>query len=100
MRMVGNLIKMIKNLGKHDVSFEEAEECIWSTVAVVSEDAKHSTDEEKRFNLLSVSPKGRVIHITFCKRNSGEETRIISARLAGRKEKKKIFRSVWRGCGL
>lgn len=91
MKMVGNLLKMISNLDKHGIPFEEAEDCIWSTVAHVEEDSKHSTETEKRFHLISISPKNRVLFIVFCKRNNGQETRIISARKANKKERKKYF---------
>jgi uncharacterized DUF497 family protein len=94
MKIVGNLLKMLSNLGKHKVSFVEAEACIWSTVAIEEEDRQHSTEQEKRFQLLSISPNGRVLLIVFCKRNLGSETRIISARPASKKERKKYYQ-VW-----
>lgn len=91
MKMVGNLLKMLSNFDKHGIPFEEAEECIWSTVAHVEEDTKHSTDLETRFHLISKSPNNRIIFVVFCKRNNGLETRIISARKASKKERKKYF---------
>lgn len=85
-----NGFKFFYNRFVHGVPFLEAAECIFSTQAIAMEDAKHSTDTEKRFNLISISPKGRVLLVGFCKRQDGSETRIISARPASRKERKKL----------
>ena len=90
LKIVGNLKKMRSNLEKHDVSFQEAEDCIWSSVAIVAKDEKHSTEDENRFILTTISPLNRVIIIVFCRRPT-LETRIISARPANRKERKQYF---------
>ncbi len=81
--------KFIYNRFWHGVPFMEAAACIFSTQSIVVEDIKHSTLAEKRFNLISVSPKNGVLLVGFCKRRNGTETRIISARIASRKERKK-----------
>ena len=85
-----NGFKFFYNRFVHGVAFQEAAECIFSTQAIAVEDLKHSTDTEKRFNLISISPTGRVLLVGFCKRQNGLETRIISARPASRKERKKF----------
>ena len=83
--------KVLLNSKVHGVSLKEAAECIFSTQAIVLDDFKHSTKSEKRFNLISISPKNRILLVGFCKRQNGYETRIISARQASRKERKKFF---------
>jgi uncharacterized DUF497 family protein len=83
-----NGFKFFYNRNVHGVPFEEAAECIFSTQAISVEDLKHSTENEKRFNLISISPAGRVLLVGFCKRQNGFETRIISARPASRKERR------------
>lgn len=83
-----NGFKFVYNWFVHGVPFREAAECIFSTQAIALEDPKHSTSTEKRFNLISVSPKGRILLVGFCKRQKGYETRVISARPASRKERR------------
>jgi uncharacterized DUF497 family protein len=81
-----NGFKYYYNKIVHDVDFNEAAECIFSTQAIVHNDTKHSLVED-RFNLISISPNGRVLSVGFCKRQNNRETRIISARIASRKER-------------
>lgn len=83
-----NGFKFFYNWLVHGVPFKEAAKCIFSTKAILNDDPKHSTESEKRFKLISVSPAGRVLWVGFCKRRKGLETRIISARPASRKERK------------
>lgn len=75
----------------HKVSFQEAAKCIFSANALVLEDRAHSKPSEKRFNLISAAPSGRVLTVGFCKRQDKSETRIISARPSSRKERRKYF---------
>jgi uncharacterized DUF497 family protein len=86
-----NGFKYFYNRRVHGVPFEEAAECIFSTQAIVDEDIEHSTPTERRFNLISVSPVGRVLLVGVCKRFNGLQTRIISARRASRKERRRYF---------
>jgi uncharacterized DUF497 family protein len=83
-----NGFKFFYNRFVHGVPFYEAAECIFSTQAIAIDDRLHSTPTEKRFNLISISPAGRVLLVGFCKRKNGIETRVISARPASRKERK------------
>ncbi len=83
-----NGFKFFYNRIVHCVPFKEAAECIFSTQTIYFDDLRHSTAMERRFNLISVSPSGRVLQVGFCKRQNGLETRIISARPASRKERK------------
>lgn len=89
-----NGFKYFYNKYVHGVPFDEAAECIFSTQATAIEDLKHSTPAEKRYNLITISPKERVLCVGFCKRQNGYETRIISARPASRKERK-AYEAVW-----
>ena len=85
-----NGFKFFYNRFVHGVPFREAAECIFSTQAIVIDDPKHSTETEKRFNLITTSPAGRVLFVGFCKRQNGLETRIISARRASPKHRKQL----------
>lgn len=87
---VGNFYKMWISCFARGISFNEAAVSIRAVTAIVEKDIKHSTATEERFNLIALSPKNRVLHITFCKRDSGFVTRIISVRIADRKERKQL----------
>ncbi len=74
-----------KNLKKHRVTNEEAEE-IFVNNPLISKDPKHSTKREKRYQSTGLTNKGKTLFISFTLRNN--KIRIISARLASRKERK------------
>ncbi|HUY13141.1 MAG TPA: BrnT family toxin [Terriglobia bacterium] len=77
--------KARSNLRKHGVSFEEAASVFRDILSVTVSDPLHST-EESRFVTLGRSERGRtlvVVHTEF-----GDAIRIISARLATRRERK------------
>jgi len=73
-----------KNLKKHDVSNQEAEEVFFNKPIVFSEDRKHSTTE-KRYMLWGKTNTNRNLTIFFTIRNN--RVRVISARDMHKKER-------------
>lgn len=84
MKIEYNEQKSQKNIQKHGVTFEEAEEALYDPFALVMEDGQ-SVDEE-RFLLLGKSKKERVLMVVYALRHE-DAIRIISARKATGKEK-------------
>jgi uncharacterized DUF497 family protein len=82
--------KAKSNRLKHGVSFEEAATAFLDPVGLDGEDGEHSESEERRLRLAK-SSLGRILVIayTFRRKDDEEVTRIISARRASRKERKK-----------
>jgi uncharacterized DUF497 family protein len=82
--------KAKSNRLKHGVSFEEAATAFLDQDALDGEDLEHSESEARRLRLAKSSP-GRVLVIAYTiRRKDNEEiTRIISARRASRKERKR-----------
>ena len=76
-----------KSAGKHAVSMAEAEQVFFNDPLLLLEDAKHS-QRENRHHALGKSDEGRLLHITFTLRRSGEKIRVISARDMHKKERK------------
>lgn len=77
--------KAAGNERKHDVSFDEAATVFGDTLSLTIADPGHS-DEEDRFVLLGESFRGRLLVIVHTDRE--DRIRIISARLATRKERR------------
>jgi uncharacterized DUF497 family protein len=74
---------------KHGISFEEAATAFLDPAGLDGEDVEHSESEERRLRLAK-SSLGRILVIAYTMRRDDEEvTRIISARCASRKERKK-----------
>jgi len=75
---------------KHGVSFEEAATAFADPDGLDGEDLEHSLIEPRRLRLAK-SALSRVLVIAYTTRRRGDEeiTRIISARRAGRKERKR-----------
>lgn len=73
-----------KNLKKHDVSNQEAEEVFFNKPIVFSEDKKHSTTE-KRYMIWGKTNTNRSLTIFFTIRKN--KIRIISARDMHKKER-------------
>jgi len=75
---------------KHGVSFEEAATAFADPDGLDGEDLEHSLIEPRRLRLAK-SALRRVLVIAYTTRRRGDEeiTRIISARRAGRKERKR-----------
>ncbi len=72
------------NLLKHDVSFEEAVTAFYDPLARTIEDPDHTPDEQ-RFLLMGLSSRGRLLVIAHA--DLDYQVRIISARLATRRER-------------
>jgi uncharacterized protein len=72
------------NLKNHGVSFTEAELAFEDFYAIEEFDEENSTEKEKRFKMLAMAEE-RVLVVVYTMR--GENYRIISARLAERKER-------------
>jgi uncharacterized protein len=79
-----DLDKARLNLKKHGVSFDEASTSFRDPLSQTIEDPLHSENEE-RFVLVGRSIQGRLLVIVHMDR--GERVRIISARLATKKER-------------
>jgi len=75
--------KAADNRAKHKVSFEEAVTVFGDPLGRITDDPRHSDDEE-RFVLLGQSRRRRVLVVMFTER--GEAIRLISARKATRRE--------------
>jgi uncharacterized protein len=78
--------KALWNLQKHGVSFAEASTVFGDALAATIADRKHS-EVELRFITMGMSAEGRLIVVAHC--DAEETTRIISARRAIRKERKR-----------
>ena len=79
-----DLKKAAANLRKHKVSFAEAASVFLDPLARTFSDPDHS-DEEDREITLGSSSKQRVLFVSHCERS--DRVRIISARMATRKER-------------
>jgi uncharacterized DUF497 family protein len=75
-----------KNLEKHNVTTQEAEEVFVLEPFLISEDAKHSTALEKRFSGLGQTKRQRKLFVAFTVRE--EHIRVISIRDMKRIERK------------
>ena len=73
------------NFRKHKVSFDEAKTVFDDPLFVIFADPDHSI-AEKRFIIMGESVKRRLLVVSYTERSS---TRLISARKATRKERKK-----------
>lgn len=74
------------NLKAHDVSFDEAQEAFLDPNAVEFYDADHSTQTEKRYNLIGLSSR-RLLFVVYTELE-GSTVWIISARKAENKQRK------------
>jgi uncharacterized protein len=77
--------KALRNLSKHGVSFQEAATVFGDPLAITYFDPDRS-EEEDRFLTFGHSSAGRLLVLSHTDRD--DRTRIISARLATRKERK------------
>lgn len=82
--------KAASNKAKHGVSFEEAGTAFFDPAGVDGEDVHHSVTEARRFRLAKTAA-GRILVIAYTLRRHGHEKtiRVISARLANRKEQRR-----------
>jgi len=79
-----NQSKAAANLKKHGVSFEEAKTVFNNPLAVIFDDEAHSVDERREI-IIGHSQQNQLLLIAFTERPGS--IRIISARLATRKER-------------
>ena len=77
--------KAKQNLKKHSVSFEEATTVFGDPLSLTISDPLHS-EEEERFVTAGESSKRRLLVVVHTE--EGDNIRIISARLATRRERK------------
>lgn len=77
--------KAAANQYKHGVTFNEAATVFIDPLSLTIPDALHS-DEEDRFLILGQSTHNRLLVVSFTER--GDNIRIISARVASRRERK------------
>jgi len=83
---VWNVEKARRNLAKHGVSFQEAAQAFTDPLAMAEDDPDHS-EQEKRKILIGHSDRGLLVVVVHTDR--GNLIRLISARGATRREKKK-----------
>ena len=76
--------KAAENLERHGVPFEEAATAFGDPLSITIGDPDHSETED-RFILLGMSFRGRLVVVVHTDR--GETVRLISARLATRRER-------------
>jgi uncharacterized DUF497 family protein len=74
------------NLRKHNVGFDEASTVFGDPLALLMPDPDHSVGE-MRYVLLGMSNQQRLLVVAFAERSP--RTRLISARLATRQERRK-----------
>jgi uncharacterized protein len=77
--------KAARNFAKHGVSFQDAATVFGDPLAITYFDPDHS-EEEDRFLTFGHSSDGRLLVVSHTDR--GDQTRIIIARRATRKERK------------
>ena len=78
--------KALRNLAKHGVSFDEASTVFGDPLAGTISDPQRSADEE-RLVTIGYSDRGPLIVVVHVERDS--RTRIISARRATRRERRR-----------
>lgn len=88
MRIEWDSGKAKANKKKHGVGFEEAASVFSDPLARIINDPDHSEDED-RFILLGVSLQSRLLVVCHCYREDDDVIRLISARKAMKKERKK-----------
>ena len=77
--------KARRNIAKHGLSFEEAATAFGDPLSLTKFDPDHSEDED-RFVLLGASHAGRLVVVSHTHR--GKRIRLISARLASKRERR------------
>ena len=85
MRFEWDAEKAEQNFKKHKVSFDEAKTVFNDPLFVIFADPDHSYEEE-RFIIMGESDQNRLLVVSYTER---PPTRLISARSATRKERKK-----------
>jgi uncharacterized DUF497 family protein len=83
--------KAVSNLKKYRVPFEEAATCLLDPLALVRGDP--DARDEMRLVLLGMSHAGRLLVVCYTLRDE-ETIRLISARMATRKEEKSYAQGI------
>jgi hypothetical protein len=78
--------KAALNARKHGVTFDEASTVLGDPLSLLMRDPDHSLVEE-RYIVLGMSNRGRLLVVAFAER--APHTRLISARRATRRERKR-----------
>ena len=78
------------NKQKHGIDFWEAQTVFYDENAIVFDDPDHSFEEE-RFLILGISMFEHLCIVSHCYRDNDNTIRIISARLATKREKQTYF---------
>ena len=86
--------KAAANLRKHGVPFAEAASAFLDPMALTFQDPDHSEDEGREIT-IGVSTKQRVLFVAHCAR--GDRIRIISARKATQRERKRYAKGIGTG---
>ena len=84
-QLIWDTDKAVKNLRKHQVSFDEAATVFDDPMFITFVDEEHSRDEE-RYITIGLSNRGRLLVIAHTDREG--QIRVISARKATRREGK------------
>jgi len=84
--------KAATNLSKHGVSFEEAKTLFNNPLALIFDDEAHSLGEQREI-IIGRSKQDRLLLVAFTERTN--RIRIISARLATRKEREDYERNAF-----
>jgi uncharacterized protein len=92
LRFSWDLRKAAGNVTKHGVSFEEAVTAFGDPLSFTIRDPKHS-ELEDRFVLLGLSANSRLLVVVHAERDD-DDIRIISARLASRRERRQYEEGV------
>ena len=85
-RFIWDPIKAARNLRKHGVSFDEATTTFGDPLSVLLPDPSHSVGEDRSV-VIGLSGNARLIVVAYAER--ADLTRIISARLATRRERQR-----------
>ena len=86
MRFEWDRDKAQRNVRKHGVSFDEAVTVFYDPLSATFDDPDHSVGE-RRFVTIGYSSRGRLVVVSHSER--GDATRIISARRATARERKR-----------
>jgi len=77
-----------RNISKHGIAFDQAITAFDDPFALIAPDERHSRAEEMREWLIGESDIG-VLVVVFTRRQTGRVYRIISARRASRRERRR-----------
>lgn len=76
----------LEHIKKHEVDFAECEEVFFNKPLYLNEDTKHSSEKEKRYQVLGRTNQSRRMFLAFTIRNN--MIRVLSARDQNKKERR------------